>query len=54
MLEDIGNKKNLVACYFYYTKPVYFISRCCVAIFWTTKIRSMFDIVAGSMRGMHF
>ena len=52
MLEVISIINNLVAYSDYEMKPVYFISMCCVAIFWTPNIHSMFDSVTGSMHEM--
>ena len=52
MLEVIVNMKNLFDCYVYYTNPVNFIFMCCVTIFWTKNIRSVFDTVTGSMHEM--
>ena len=46
--------KILFACSVYDTNPVHFISMCCVIIFWTVNIISMFDPIYGSMHQMQF
>ena len=52
VLKVIVNMNNLVDFSVYDTKPLRFISLCCVTILWNTKKRSMFNPVAGSMRDM--
>ena len=54
MLEGIVNMKNIVAFYVYDTYTVTFISICCVAIYWTENISSVFHPVNGYMHDMNF
>ena len=54
VLESKGSMKNILTFYIYDTIPVYFISMCCVAIFYTANICSVFYPVSISMHEMQF